>query len=118
MVAANLGLRNLFVVVDSNSWGGMDRVPVQFPALMPLVEKFAAFGWSARLLPGHDRLRGLVDWLRPEKKPLRPRVAVCRTVKGRGVSFIEDGQPLWHYRSPTAEEYDRAVRELDEGARE
>jgi transketolase len=84
-----------------------------FPALESLAEKFRAFGWVASYCSdGHDS-RWVVHWLsRLSSFANRPRALVCRTVKGKGVSFIEQGQPLWHYRSPSEEEYEQALREL------
>lgn len=114
MVAANLGLSNLTCLVDFNGWGGMERTDRMgpFPALLPLAEKFRAFGWNALSFSGHERLKELAAWVQPSKHLRRPRAAVCRTAKGKGVSFIENGQPLWHYRSPSEKEYLRALEEI------
>lgn len=113
MVAANLRLGNLRVIVDYNGWGGMDRTDRfgPFPALLPLSDKFSAFGWSSLNFRGHEDMDVLARWL-GSKNWNGPRAAVCRTVKGKGVSFIEDGQPGWHYRSPSEEEYQQALEEL------
>ena len=45
-------------------------------------------------------------------QPNRPKMIVAKTIKGKGVSFME-GVPIWHYRSPTPEEFSRAIREID-----
>lgn len=118
MVAANLRLDNLALLVDFNGWGGMDPTDWysgKFPALTPLAEKFVAFGCDARNFNGHSpiTLGEMVLWLGRDDRPARPLVAVCHTVKGCGVSFIEEGQPGWHYRSPSNKEYQRAMQELD-----
>lgn len=111
MVAANLHLGNLVALVDYNGWGGMDRMCDVHPSLSPLAAKFEAFGWEpAPYVEGHssDALaRALCD----QRLGDRPYVVVCRTVKGRGVSFLEDA-PIWHYKSPSPEEYARARAEL------
>jgi transketolase len=110
MVAINLGLDNLTVLVDANGWGGMERIPEDFPAMRNLAEKFAAFGWCAKHTDfGHD-WASILHCVRYECPT--PLAVVCKTVKGKGVSFIEAGQPLWHYRSPNDEEYAQAMREL------
>lgn len=117
MVAANLGLDNLCVVVDANDWGGMERMSRAFPALEPLAAKFRAFGWwcpLAHRVSGHDVSRdsAMVSRLLYGAYRGLPRAIICATVKGKGVSFMEAGQPLWHYRSPTDAEYAQAVAEL------
>ena len=113
MVAANLGLDNLTAIIDFNNWGGMQKISKSFPALVPISAKFKAFGWGTNEIDGHsDDLRNLALSMRVEDRSGRPFALTCRTVKGKGVSFIEAGQPLWHYRSPNAEEYEQAMREL------
>lgn len=113
MVAANLSLGNLTAIIDFNNWGGMEKMSKSFPALIPISAKFKAFGWGTNEIDGHsDDLRNLALSMRVEDRSGRPFALTCRTVKGKGVSFISEGQPLWHYRSPTEEEYERALREL------
>lgn len=121
MVAANLSLDNLVALVDSNGWGGMDRtdwLSGVFRALNPLGDKFRAFGWAFDNVSGHDaeELDDLALRMAQNRKLDRPRpLAIrCDTTKGYGVSFIADGMPGWHYRSPTPSEYKRALRELDQ----
>lgn len=118
MVAANLRLGNLCAVVDFNGWGGMERMDAAFPAMMPLTEKFRAFGWWCppdHFVDGHDAslVGDMCSRLRYGSYGGLPWALVCRTAKGRGVSFIEEGQPGWHYRSPTEEEYQQAIQELE-----
>lgn len=122
MVAANLRLGNLVVLVDCNDWGGMDRMSAHFPATASpalILSKWVAFGWGAVAVDGHDSCAVAeacaceqLAWFGKDGAPACPRAIICRTVKGKGVSFIESGQPLWHYRSPTEEEYARALEEL------
>lgn len=114
MVAANLDLGNLVALIDSNGWGGMDRIPEDFPVMAGLDRKFEAFGWYAyTVADGHSgsEVRSMADHVRVMAWD-RPAVLVCRTVKGRGVSYMEAGMPLWHYRSPSDEEYAQAMEEL------
>jgi transketolase len=113
LLAPAWGLGGLTVIVDFNKIQSLGRVEEVLP-LEPLAEKWRAFGWQTREVDGHD-VAALLDALDPESWPSggRPRCIVAHTVKGKGVSFMEDDL-LWHYRSPRGEEYDRAVRELDQ----
>ena len=111
MMAANLKLDNLIAFVDMNDFSGLDRMSQQHPAFHPLADKFRAFGWEAVDVPGHsaeDIFAAVTD-----RQGGKPFVAVCRTVKGKGVSYMEN-VPIWHYRSPNAEEYKQALSELKE----
>jgi len=110
MVAANLELNNLFVLVDYNDFGGMDRMTEVHPAFAPLASKFSAFGWQTVSIPGHSS--GVIQAAFLVYNSLGPCCVVCRTTKGKGVSFMEDA-PIWHYRSPNDEEYAQALKELE-----
>ena len=70
-------------------------------ALDPLVDKWRAFGWAAEEIDGHD-MTALADRLAAPASDDRPRVFIAHTIKGRGVSFMEDDNN-WHYRLPKAE---------------
>ena len=126
MVAANLGLDNLVALVDRNDFGGMDRMSEVHPALdrsdaaqrvdASLWAKFLAFGWAAAVVDGHHsaqvvRTIELPTYGQILLGPARPRAVICRTTKGKGISFMESA-PLWHYRSPPPEGYRRALAEL------
>lgn len=110
MFAAARKLDRLLAVVDYNKWQATGRSN-EIMALQPLREKWQAFGWAAEEVDGHD-LGALVKAMNkaPDAEG-RPRVLVAHTVKGRGVSFMEDDNN-WHYRVPTAEEVERARKEL------
>jgi len=110
MFAAGRGLDNLTVMVDYNKWQATGRSN-EVMALAPLAQKFAAFGWSAVDVDGHD-LEALTKHLSElPREPGKPTALVCHTVKGRGVSFMEDDNN-WHYRIPTEEEVLKAWDEL------
>lgn len=112
MVAANLKLSNLYVFVDNNDYGGLERMSEGHPALYPLADKFRAFGWQADEVDGHDVATILeLEAYRGVNEPDVPHALICKTVKGKGVSFMENA-PIWHYRSPTDAEYDVAMKEL------
>jgi transketolase len=109
MMAANLKLDNLTAFVDSNDFGGLERMSEGHRAFYPLAEKFAAFGWNTVEVNGHaadEIFTAAIDANRD-----RPLAVICRTVKGKGVSYMEN-VPIWHYRSPNREEYQRALAEL------
>lgn len=117
MVAANLGLSNLMAIIDHNDWGGMDRMSSKFRALTPLTDKFRAFGWWCPVIhfvDGHNVSLDspMIARMWDGAHSSRPAAVVCRTKKGKGVSFIEAGQPIWHYKSPSEDEYQRALEEL------
>jgi transketolase len=110
MFAAGRGLDNLTVMVDYNKWQATGRSN-EVMALAPLAAKFAAFGWDAKDVDGHD-LAALTEHV--SKLPHtagKPTALICHTVKGRGVSFMEDDNN-WHYRFPTADEAGAAWKEL------
>ncbi len=110
MFAAAQGLDRLAVVVDFNKWQATDRSR-KVMALDPLVDKWRSFGWTACEVDGHD-MRQLVSALsRVPDRSGKPTAIVAHTVKGKGVSFMEDDNN-WHYRVPTAEEVRAAHEEL------
>ena len=113
MTAANLGLSNLVVLMDNNDFSGLERMSEGHRAFYPLVEKAEAFGWVAREVDGHDG--GAVFDAALAQDGARPLLVVCKTVKGKGVSYMEH-VPIWHYRSPNPAEYKQALLELEGAA--
>ena len=111
MTAANHNLDNLILFVDLNDFSGLERLSEAHPALYPVAEKFRAFGWEAAEANGHDAVA--LNMAANMRKGGKPFVVVCKTVKGRGVAFMEH-VPIWHYRAPNIEEYEIAVRYLVE----
>lgn len=109
MLAAAQKLANLAVIVDYNKWQATGRSN-DILALSPLVDKWRSFGWSTREIDGHD-LGALLDALSLPAADGQPLAVVAHTVKGKGVSFMEDDNN-WHYRIPTADEVEAARREL------
>ena len=82
-------------------------------ALEPLAAKWEAFGWHAQQIDGHDfhAINKAFDAARSETK--KPSVIVADTIKGKGVSFMEDDNN-WHYRTPNDMELAAAISELKE----
>lgn len=113
LMGSSLGLDNLVAVIDNNDFQSLGRTSETHPSFYPLGAKFEAFGWEAVELNGHDA-HALFDAV-VGRRGGRPFVVVAKTVKGRGVSYMEN-VPIWHYRAPNPDEYRRAVEELKEVA--
>jgi transketolase len=113
MLAPAKKLGNLCAVVDYNRWQATGRSD-EIMALAPLADKWRAFGWRTVEVDGHD-LDALAEALaRVDEDAERPLAIVAHTVKGKGVSFMEDDNN-WHYRIPTSDELEAARRELGVG---
>ena len=111
MFAAHRNLDNLVAVVDRNCLQiDGDTADVCDPG--DLAAKFQAFGWDAREVDGHD-MAALVEALAAAKadRAGRPHALIARTVKGKGVSFMEN-QAGWHGKAPNAEQMETALAEL------
>jgi transketolase len=110
MLAPAHRLENVCAVIDYNKWQATGRSD-EVTALPPLREKWASFGWSSQEVDGHD-LEALSRLFRavPDGSG-KPVAIVAHTVKGKGVSFMEDDNN-WHYRIPNAEEVRKAKHEL------
>ncbi len=110
MMAAGQKASNLSVMVDFNKWQATGRSR-EVLALDPLVDKWRAFGWNAVEIDGHD-VKAIINALNAAQAVSdRPTAIIAHTVKGKGVSFMEDDNN-WHYRTPTAEEVIKAKKEL------
>lgn len=110
MLAAAQSVSNLCVIIDFNKWQATGRSR-EVMALDPLVDKWRAFGWSATEVDGHDINALLTTLQHYPSIDGRPTAIIANTVKGKGVSFMEDDNN-WHYRIPTAEEVLMAKQEL------
>ena len=110
MMAPAKKATNLAVIVDYNKWQATGRSD-EVLSLNPLAEKWKAFGWNTREVDGHNliELQDAIDAAYREKG--QPTAIIAHTVKGKGVSFMEDDNN-WHYRAPTAAEVSRAKKEL------
>jgi transketolase len=114
VTAAKYHLANLTVVVDAN--GVQLDGPVQeVMPIEPLRDKWLACSWHVAEVNGHS-IREVADGLEMAGKVSdRPTVLIARTIKGKGVSFME-GQSYWHGNVPNAEQLRQALAELGEGA--
>ncbi len=104
-------LDNLVAIVDYNKIQSLGTVK-EVLDLEPLADKWRSFGWAVREVDGHA-IEEVVDALEgvPFEKG-RPSCVIAHTVKGKGVSFMED-RLLWHYRTPEGDELRQALRELE-----
>jgi transketolase len=110
LFAAHQGLGNLVAIIDCNQMQGMGRTQ-DILGLEPLAEKWRAFNWRVLDIDGHDH-GAIRQALQPVAGSAAPTVVLARTVKGKGVSFMEH-QLLWHYRSLNDQELAAALQELD-----
>jgi len=106
-------LSNLVAIVDYNRIQSFGRT-AEVLCLEPFADKWRAFGWRVEEVDGHDA-RALAAILSQRRADGPPTVVIAHTVKGKGVSFMED-RLLWHYRSPDATELERALAELEADA--
>jgi transketolase len=109
MLAPTFGLNNLVALVDLNDFQTLGRTSTVHPNFYPMLDKVRAFGWEAAEVNGHDHT-AIIESIRGRKSNV-PFMLLGRTVKGKGVSYMEN-VPIWHYRSPSPTEYQQAVREV------
>ena len=107
--APALGLVSLVAFVDYNNLQSLGFTTDTHPNFYPIKEKIEAFGWETVELDGHDQ-QAIHDAVKGRKRDA-PFFVVAKTVKGKGVSYMEN-DPMWHYRSPNPEEYCNALDEL------
>ncbi|MEV0348603.1 transketolase [Nonomuraea sp. NPDC050680] len=108
MTAAHYGLANLTAVVDRNRLQQGARTE-DTKSLEPLDQKWASFGWEVRVIDGHDH-QAIKQAYAPSSTG-RPVAVIANTVKGKGVSFMED-RVEWHHKVPTDEQVQLALEEL------
>ena len=111
--AAQYKLDRLIAVVDYNHMQSLTTVEDTL-RLEPFEQKWKDFGWNAESVDGHDTDALLAAFARAKDNAgsRKPYVILAHTVKGKGVSFMENNI-LWHYRTPQGEEYDAALKELE-----
>ena len=113
MAAPKFKLDNLTLIVDCNN-GQIDGHVNEIMALDPLAEKLKSFNWDTRTIDGHDlaAIDGALSAVKTVKG--KPQAIVARTIKGKGVSFMEDNI-AWHGKAPNQEECERALKEILHG---
>lgn len=110
MLAGHLRLGNLCLLVDYNKLGGIGLTG-NCCSLDSLKDKFIAFGIEGYDVDGHSE-KEITDIIHSTKNNDKPVGIVCHTIKGKGVSFMEN-ENVWHYRPPDKEAYDLAIKEIE-----
>lgn len=110
MAAAHYGLDNLVAIVDRNRLQG-DGWGEEVMSMEPLAAKWVSFGWGVREIDGHDMVAIVNTLSSVPFQAGKPSVAIAHTVKGKGISFMQN-QASWHMRAPNDEEYEAAMKEL------
>lgn len=110
MFAAAKGLDNLCAVVDNNNLQ-IDGSIAEVNSPYPIPEKFRAFGWNVIEIYGHSFDEIDAAFKAAAEIKGKPTAIIAKTVKGKGVSFMED-QCSWHGTAPNAEQYEQAMNEL------
>ncbi len=111
MFAAHYKLDNLVAIVDNNGLQ-IDGKITEVCSPEPITDKFAAFGWHVITMDAHDFNDIERAFNEAETISGKPVVIVQKSVKGKGISFMED-KVGWHGKAPNKEEYDQAMAELD-----
>ncbi|WP_342405612.1 transketolase [Brevibacillus sp. FSL K6-2834] len=117
-VAAKYELDNLVVIMDYNKlqqfgWKGTEGREREIPIFSP-EDRWAAFGWNVLAIDGHDVEQIIEACQQAKRVQGKPTVVIAHTVKGKGVSFMENNY-TWHAKVPYAEELKAALEELDMG---
>ena len=109
MAAGHYKLANLTLIIDRNTLQQGARV-AETNDVEPLADKFRAFGWEVVDADGHDP-SALIDALARREGRVKPLCVIAHTIKGKGVSYMED-QVGWHHGVPTQAQLDQAMKEL------
>ena len=110
MFAAHYQLDNLVAIVDNNGLQ-IDGKITEVCSPEPITDKFAAFGWHVITMDAHDFDSIEKAFDEAEKISGKPVAIIQKSVKGKGVSFMED-KVSWHGTAPNKEQYDQAMAEL------
>ena len=108
LFAAHNSINNLTIIVDYNNLQSLTTVS-ETMNIEPLTEKFESFGCDVINVDGHNYSELKKAFL---KKHLKPKVIIAKTIKGKGISFMEN-KVEWHYKNPTNEELNKALKELN-----
>ena len=109
MTSAHYKLNNVIAFLDNNGLQ-IDGTNDEVMKNKPLDKKFKAFGWNVQVIDGHD-FNQINEAIEKAKKSKKPNMIIAKTVKGKGVSFMEN-QVDWHGKAPNEEQYENAMKEL------
>ena len=110
MFASHHKLDNLVAIIDYNKIQSLDTVQNTLQ-LEPIVDKWKSYGWSVVEVDGHNHNDLKEKFTDISNQKDSPTVFIAHTIKGKGVSFMENSV-LWHYRCPKDDEFDKALWEL------
>ena len=111
MLASSLKVNNLTAIIDYNKWQATGRSQ-EILALEPLIDKWEAFGWDCYEVNGHSFEEMDLAFKKARLNTKSPSMIIAHTIKGKGVSFMEDNNN-WHYRTPNDQELEMALAELN-----
>ena len=109
LVAAHHHLNHLIAIIDYNQIQAFGRTN-QVTKLEPFKKKWQSFGWRVKVIDGHN-LTQIFAALNSPLSKTKPTVIICRTVLGKGISFMEN-KLKWHYLNPTLDQFNQAIKEL------
>jgi transketolase len=110
LFTAQQNLRNLIIIIDNNRMESLDFTS-NILSIEPLAAKFNSFNFEVREINGHH-FEEIYSSLTSPPKDNKPVIIIANTIKGKGVSFMEN-TPMWHYRAPSEIELTNALRELE-----
>ena len=108
MFASSKKLENLYVIIDRNGWQGIGKTK-EILNLNSLYERWKSFGWNCYKIDGHNHKQ--IENIFNKKRNGKPTAIIANTIKGKGISFMEDDNN-WHYRIPNKEEVNKCKKEL------
>ena len=111
LMAPTLNLDKLTVIIDFNKWQATGRSE-EIMKLQPLSDKWRSFGWHVVEIDGHNFNQIGKSFSEVKEVNNKPSLIIAHTIKGKGVSFMEDDNN-WHYRIPNDEELKSAINELE-----
>jgi len=111
MFASHHKLDNLIAIIDYNKLQAFGRNK-EVINLEPFNNKWRSFGWETEEIDGHNLSKIIQTLQKVPFKETKPSVVIAHTIKGKGVSFMEN-QLAWHYKSPNQQELELAMEELD-----
>tara|TARA_Y100000768_G_scaffold383984_1_gene367136 strand:- start:20681 stop:21499 length:819 start_codon:yes stop_codon:yes gene_type:complete len=112
LFAQHHALNNLYTIIDYNKIQSLGSIKETMD-LEPFRKKWESFNWEVFEVDGHSHNQLLDVFNKSSLNYPKPKVIICHTIKGKGVSFME-GKVLWHYRNAQGSEFDAALKELME----
>lgn len=113
--AANYKLDNLVAIIDRNMLQ-ISGTTEEVMALEKLKDKYESFGWSVKVIDGHD-FGELIPALKETWEEGKPQLVLAKTTKGKGISYMEN-VPKWHHGVPDDEQFKKAMNEFDKAWKE